>query len=93
MTKRQRTLNTVRDWIGELPKSTAAMHHVDRAMTHYGVDLHATLEKMSYADLSVLLCLIVAQNAKACDDQRKWFSEHRSATRQPCEVIKLRVVK
>lgn len=92
MTKKQRVLNNVRDWIDEMPKDVAANHHVDRIASHYGVDLQQTLEKMSYAELSVLLCLIVGQNAKAHGDSRKWAAD-RKARNEPCEVVQLRLVK
>lgn len=92
MSKKQRILNMVQDWLNETPKSVAATYHINRIQEYYGVDLHATLSKMTYAELSVLLCCMVAQNAKAHDDARKWNAELK-ASKPLAPVIHLKLVK
>ncbi len=94
MTKKQLVRGMINDWIAEMPAVGDGQYHVDSLVTNLsGADLHKTLDGMTYAELSTVLCLIVAQNAKACEDQRKWFRENREATRQPCPVVHLKVVK
>ena len=83
-------------WLEELPSHIPSNHHLERLKSVYGVDLEKTLNGMTYAQLSTVLCVLVAQNTKAYDDCRKHMAsleESATESRKPREVVHLRVVK
>lgn len=71
--KKDQVIITIIDWVKECQKYPSSNHTLLRLTTHYGVDdLRATLDTMTYAQLSTVLCLAVACSTKAHEDQRKW---------------------
>lgn len=76
--RKQHQLDTVQGWIEKLSKSAHGQYKLDRLKNVYGVELDATLAKMSSDQLQVVLMLVSGTYGVGCEDTR----EHTKSLKQ-----------